>query len=41
LKLTINRLCALADTGVIRAAQRNIHQCKNGINKTLRSFAGS
>jgi hypothetical protein len=33
----INRLCALADTGVIRAAQRNIHQCKNGINKTLRS----
>ncbi|UBI63801.1 hypothetical protein GF111_23750 [Serratia sp. HRI] len=25
----INRLCALADTGVIRAAQRNIHQCKN------------
>ena len=24
----INRLCALADTGVIRAAQRNIHQCK-------------
>ncbi len=23
----INRLCALADTGVIRAAQRNIHQC--------------
>ena len=29
----INRLCALADTGVIRAAQRNIYQCKNGINK--------
>nr|QLG02284.1 hypothetical protein [Klebsiella pneumoniae] len=22
----INRLCALADTGVIRSAQRNIHQ---------------
>ena len=36
----INRLCALADTGVIRAAQRNIHQCKNGINKTLRSAQG-
>jgi hypothetical protein len=36
----INRLCALADTGVIRAAQRNIHQCKNGINKTLRSPQG-
>ncbi len=31
----INRLYALTDTGVIRAAQRNIHQCKNGINKTL------
>ena len=25
---------------VIRAAQRNIHQCKNGINKTLRSAQG-
>ncbi|EMI38820.1 hypothetical protein MTE2_5493 [Klebsiella pneumoniae VA360] len=36
----INRLCALADTGVIRAAQRNIHQCKNGINKTLCSPQG-
>ena len=36
----INRLCALADTGVIRAAQRNIHQCKNGINKALRSAQG-
>ncbi|OCU13693.1 hypothetical protein A6D87_28595 [Klebsiella quasipneumoniae] len=36
----INRLCAPADTGVIRAAQRNIHQCKNGINKTLRSAQG-
>ena len=36
----INRLCALADTGVIRAAQRNIYQCKNGINKTLRSAQG-
>ena len=24
----INRLCALADTGVNPAAQRNIHQCK-------------
>ena len=30
----------LADTGVIRAAQRNIHQCKNGINKTLCSPQG-
>ncbi len=28
------------DTAVIRAAQRNIHQCKNGINKTLRSAQG-
>ena len=36
----INRLCALADTGVIQAAQRNIHQCKNGINKTLCSPQG-
>ncbi|OUH15153.1 hypothetical protein AZ016_005150, partial [Klebsiella pneumoniae] len=25
---------------VIRAAQRNIHQCKNGINKTLCSPQG-
>lgn len=25
---------------VIRAAQRNIHQCKNGINKALRSAQG-
>ncbi|ORM91370.1 hypothetical protein HA46_18360 [Pantoea septica] len=36
----INRLCPLADAGVIRAAQRNIHQGKNGINKTLRSPQG-
>ena len=35
LKLTLTDFAALADTGVIRAAQRNIHQCKNGINKTL------
>ncbi len=28
----INRLCPLTDTGVIRAAQRNVHQGKNGIN---------
>ncbi len=38
--VTDNRLCAPADTGVIRAAQRNIHQCKNGINKTLCSPQG-
>jgi hypothetical protein len=36
----INRLCPLTDTGVIRAAQRNVHQGKNGINKTLRSAQG-
>ena len=36
----INRLCPPADTAVIRAAQRNIHQCKNGINKTLCSPQG-
>ena len=36
----INRLCPLTDTGVIRAAQRNVHQGKNGINKTLRSPQG-
>lgn len=28
------------DPAVIRAAQRNIHQCKNGINKALRSAQG-
>ncbi len=36
----VNRLCPPADTAVIRAAQRNIHQCKNGINKALRSAQG-
>lgn len=30
----------LEDPAVIRAAQRNIHQCKNGINKALRSAQG-
>jgi hypothetical protein len=38
LKLTLTDF-ALADMA-IRAAQRNIHQCKNGINKTLRSPQG-
>jgi hypothetical protein len=40
LKLTLTELCPLADTAVIRAAQRNVHQGKNGINKTLRRPQG-
>jgi hypothetical protein len=40
LKLTLTDFAPLADTGVIRAAQRNVHQCKNGINKALRSAQG-
>ncbi len=36
----INRLCPPADAGVIRAAQRYIHQGKNGINEALSSPKG-
>ncbi len=36
----INRLCPPADTAVIRAAQRNIHQCKMESIKALRSAQG-
>lgn len=35
LALDINRLRPFADAGVIRAAQRNPHQGKDRINKTL------
>ncbi|MNH44851.1 hypothetical protein D3C79_1071290 [compost metagenome] len=34
-KTDVNRLCPLADTGVIRTAKRNAHHGKNGINKAL------
>lgn len=34
-KVDVNRLSSFTDTGVIRAAQRNAHQIKNGINKVL------
>lgn len=33
----INRPDPITDAGVIRASQRNAHQGKDGINKTLRS----
>ncbi len=39
-KTDIDRLCPLADTGVIRTAQRNAHQGKNGINEALCSPQG-
>lgn len=39
-KADINGLCALADAGVIRAAQGNVHQGKNGVNKALCSPQG-
>jgi len=34
-KTDVNRFCSLVDTCVIWAAQRDTHQSKNGINKTL------
>ena len=40
LKLTLTDLASLLTTGVIRTTQRNAHQGKNGINKTLCSPHG-
>lgn len=40
LTLTVNRFCPFADAGVIRVAERDPHQGKNGINKALCSSQG-
>lgn len=39
-KTEINRLCPFADAAVVRAAQWDTHQAKNGINKALSGSHG-